>query len=119
MGIGTALAFIALGAILAFATHFHVSGIDVQMIGWILIVVGIAMLIITLAYTRPRRRRAVVQNVDVVDGEPQPGAYMRQAGEPVVEQPVVDEPVVEQPVVEQPVAEPRVQRTVRSRRNMR
>src|SRR3954465_11527193 len=68
MGIGTALAFIALGAILAFATHFSVSGIDVQMIGWILIFVGIAMLVITLAYTRPRRRRAVVRDVDVVDG---------------------------------------------------
>jgi hypothetical protein len=119
MGIGTALAFIALGAILAFATHFHVSGIDVQMIGWILIVVGIAMLIITLAYTRPRRRRQVVQGVDVVDGEPQPGAYMRQVDEPAV-QPVVEEPVVEQPVVQQPpAAQPRVQRTVRQRRDVR
>lgn len=97
MGIGTGLAFIALGAILAFATHFSVSGIDVQMIGWILIVVGLAMLLITLAYTRPRRRRAVVRDVDVVEGEPQPGAYISQVDEPaVVEQPVVEEPVVEE-----------------------
>jgi Domain of unknown function (DUF6458) len=77
MGIGTALALIAIGAILAFATHFHVSGIDVQMIGWILIFMGIAMLVITLAYTRPRRRRQVVEDVDVVDGHPQPGAFVR------------------------------------------
>lgn len=117
MGIGTALAFIALGAILAFATHFHVSGIDVQMVGWILIFVGIAMLIITLAYTRPRRRRQVVQDVDVVDGEPQPGAYMRQVEEPaVVEQPVVQEPVVGQPP---PPPQQHVQRTVRQRRDVR
>jgi hypothetical protein len=116
MGIGTALAFIALGAILAFATHFSVSGIDVQMIGWILIVVGIAMLIITLAYTRPRRRRAVVRDVDVVDGEPQPGAYMRQVQDPaVVEQPVVEEPVVEQP----PSVQPHVHRHVGQRRDIR
>ena len=105
MGIGTALAFIALGAILAFATNFHVSGIDVQMIGWILIVVGIAMLIITLAYTRPRRRRQVVEDVDIVDGHPQPGAYVR-AEEEV---PIVD------PVEPAPQ---RVRRTVRHRRDV-
>jgi hypothetical protein len=88
MGIGSGLVLIAIGAILAFATNFHLSGIDVQMIGWILIFVGIAMLIITLAYTRPRaRRRAVVRDVDVVDGEPQPGAYVRQ----VEQEPAVDE----------------------------
>jgi hypothetical protein len=123
MGIGTALAFIAIGAILAFATHFHVSGIDVQMIGWILIVVGLAMLIITLAYTRPRRRRAVVQDVDVVDGAPQPGAYVRQVEEPAVtEQPVAGEPVIDQPVVEEPMVQrqpPQPQRTVRQRRDVR
>jgi hypothetical protein len=84
MGIGTALAFIAIGAILAFATHFHVSGIDVQMIGWILIFVGVAMLVITLAYTRPRRRGRVV---NVVEGEP--GAYVSQVEEP----PIVTQPV--------------------------
>jgi sulfite exporter TauE/SafE len=101
MGIGTALAFIALGAILAFATHFHVSGIDVQMIGWILIFVGVAMLVITLAYTRPRRRRQVVEDVDVVEGRPQPGAFMRAETEPPVVEPV------------DPDAEQHVRRTVR------
>jgi hypothetical protein len=101
MGIGTALAFIALGAILAFATHFHVSGIDVQMIGWILIFVGVAMLIITLAYTRPRRRRQVVEDVDIVEGHPQPGAFVRAEREPPVVEPI------------DPAAEQHVRRTVR------
>jgi hypothetical protein len=95
MGIGTALAAIAVGAILAFATHFHISGIDLQAVGWILIFVGIVMLIITIAYTRPRRRRRVVEAVDVVDGQPQPGAYLRQtqADPPAVVE--TDEPEVE------------------------
>jgi hypothetical protein len=107
MGIGSALAFIAIGAILAFATHFHVSGIDLQMVGWILIFVGAAMLIITFAYTRPRRRRRVVDAVDVVDGVPQPGAYIRE--ETDAPAPVADPVEVEE--VEQPA--PRVHRTVR------
>jgi hypothetical protein len=100
MGIGTALAFIAIGAILAFATHVHLSGVDLQMVGWILIFVGAAMLIITFAYTRPRRRRRVVQDVDIVDGEPQPGAYVREAEAP-------------SPVVEEVETEPHVHRTIR------
>jgi hypothetical protein len=113
MGIGSALVLIAIGAILAFATHFHVSGIDVQMVGWILIIVGIAMLVITLAYTRPRRRRRqVVADVDVVDGEPQPGAFVRQA--------VEDEPAVVDPVDPvDPVPQPHVRRTIHERRDIR
>jgi hypothetical protein len=120
MGIGTALAFVAIGAILAFAFHFHVSGIDIQMIGWILIFVGIAMLLITLLYTRPRRRRRVVQ---VADG--QPGAYVSQVedqavvGQPVVEEAVVEQPVYDEPVVEQPVArQPQARPAPRQRRDV-
>lgn len=52
-----------MGAILAFALNFHVSGIDIQMIGWILMFVGAAWLGITFAYTRPRRRRQVTEIV--------------------------------------------------------
>jgi Domain of unknown function (DUF6458) len=65
VGIGTGLAFIALGAILAFATHFSTSGIDIRMVGWILMLLGAAMLIITIAYTRPRKRRRVTEIIDV------------------------------------------------------
>jgi hypothetical protein len=112
MGIGSGLVLIAIGAILAFATHFHVSGIDVQMIGWILMFVGVVMLVITLAYTRPRaRRRQLVSDVDLVDGQPQPGAYMRQ---------VEDESVVDPVDPAAPVQpEPQVRRTIRERRDIR
>jgi hypothetical protein len=41
MGIGVSLILIALGAILAFAVNTSVSGLEVQTIGWILLVVGI------------------------------------------------------------------------------
>jgi hypothetical protein len=40
-GIGTSLVLIAVGAILAFAVDYEVTGIDVQTIGGILMVVGI------------------------------------------------------------------------------
>ena len=48
MGIGAGLAFIAIGAVLAFATHFTFSGIDIQTTGWILMVVGVIGLLISL-----------------------------------------------------------------------
>jgi hypothetical protein len=64
MGYGASLAFIAVGAILAFATRFEISGIDLQMIGWILIAVGAVGAFITMSYTRPRRRRQLVEAED-------------------------------------------------------
>ena len=41
MGLGVSLILIAAGAILAFAVNAHVSGVEVETIGWILLVVGI------------------------------------------------------------------------------
>jgi hypothetical protein len=41
MGLGVSLLLIAAGAILAFAVNTTVSGVDVQTVGWILLVVGI------------------------------------------------------------------------------
>lgn len=67
MGFGVSLTFIAVGAILAFATNFHISGLDLQMIGWIFILVGAVAMAVTFAYTRPRRRGTVTE---VVDEEP-------------------------------------------------
>jgi uncharacterized membrane protein YidH (DUF202 family) len=40
MTIGTSLFLIAIGAILKFATHFDVAGIDLHTVGVILMVVG-------------------------------------------------------------------------------
>jgi hypothetical protein len=54
------LFFIAIGAILAFATHFTVSGLDIRMVGWILMLVGLAAMAITFMFVRPRRNRLMV-----------------------------------------------------------
>ena len=50
MGIGASLILIALGAILAFAVDAEVSGMDVQTIGWILLVVGIVGALLSLLF---------------------------------------------------------------------
>jgi flagellar biosynthesis/type III secretory pathway M-ring protein FliF/YscJ len=81
MGFGASLAFIAIGAILAFATRFSISGLDVQMMGWILMAVGVGAMIITFAYIRPRRRRGLAQ-VEVLDEEPAYIAHTDEATPP-------------------------------------
>jgi hypothetical protein len=50
MGIGVSLILIAVGAILAFAVNATVSGIEVTTVGWILMVVGIAGLLLSLIF---------------------------------------------------------------------
>jgi hypothetical protein len=41
MGLGTSIFLIAVGAILAFAVDFQVSGVDIHTVGLILLVVGV------------------------------------------------------------------------------
>jgi beta-lactamase regulating signal transducer with metallopeptidase domain len=50
MGIGTSIFLIAVGAILRFAVNATVSGIDINTVGTILLVVGIIGLLISLLY---------------------------------------------------------------------
>jgi uncharacterized membrane protein YbhN (UPF0104 family) len=73
MGIGASILLIALGLILALAVNIHVSGIDLQTIGWILTLVGIVGLVITLTFWNRRRvgvrEQAVVQERPVVREE--------------------------------------------------
>ena len=57
MGIGASILLIAVGAILAFAVDYHVSGIDIAVIGWILMIVGALGMAATLAIWAPRRAR--------------------------------------------------------------
>ncbi len=55
MYLGTALVLIAVGLILALAVEVDISGIDLQMVGWILFVVGLVGAIFEIAVRRPRR----------------------------------------------------------------
>lgn len=72
MGIGASIFLIALGAILAFAVGNVVSVVNLVVIGWILIAVGVIGLVATLTMFGPRRSRRVTEQrtaVDPVSGE--------------------------------------------------
>lgn len=72
MRIGVGIFLIAVGAILTFAVHATVAGIDIHAVGIILMVVGLAGLIIDLAIFAPRRRsvtRRTVATPGTVVGE--------------------------------------------------
>ena len=64
MGIGVSIFLIALGAILAFAVEFDLAGVDIRVVGYILMIVGLVGLIMTAFIWGPRNRRA---SSDVVE----------------------------------------------------
>jgi Zn-dependent membrane protease YugP len=49
MRIGSSIALIVIGAIVAFALDFQVAGVDLRLIGYILMAAGVVLLIISLA----------------------------------------------------------------------
>lgn len=58
MGIGASVGLFALGAILAFAvTTPQVGAINLDVVGWILMIAGVVGLVVTLVIWSPRRRR--------------------------------------------------------------
>ena len=69
MGLGVSILLIAAGAILAFAVNKEVSGVDIQTIGWILLIVGIVGGVISMVFWstwagpgyRSRRRGGYVE----------------------------------------------------------
>jgi Domain of unknown function (DUF6458) len=69
MGMGTSIFLIALGAILKFAVTATVSGVKLETVGVILMVVGIVGLVISLLLLMQARRRAVVTE-PVVERDP-------------------------------------------------
>ena len=65
MGIGVSLILIAVGAVLAFAVHVTTSGLNVNTVGYILLVVGAVGALISLVFWSSwggagARRRTVV-----------------------------------------------------------
>ena len=70
MGIGVSIFLLALGAILAFAVDFTVSGLDISVIGIILMVCGAVGLLLTmLVFGRRDRDRGGVAEERVVTRE--------------------------------------------------
>ncbi|WP_209305510.1 DUF6458 family protein [Blastococcus sp. CT_GayMR20] len=62
MRLGTAIVLLALGAILTFALNVDVSGIDLQVVGWILMIVGALGIVLEVAVWGPRSRRRVTHS---------------------------------------------------------
>jgi hypothetical protein len=68
MGLGVGIFLTAIGAILAFAVNTSVSGIEIRTIGWILMVVGIAGIVLSMIFWSSwggpggTRRRTVVDD---------------------------------------------------------
>ena len=59
MTYGGSIALIVIGAILRFAISYSPSGIDLQLVGVILMIAGVVGLIISLVWMFGRRRRTV------------------------------------------------------------
>jgi len=74
MGLGVGIFLTAIGAILAFAVNAEVSGVNIHTVGWILMIVGIAGVVLSMIFWSSWggpggvRRRTVVD-----DGVPPPG----------------------------------------------
>jgi len=84
MGVGVGLLLVAAGAILAFAVKRDLEGVDVQVIGAILIVVGLIGILLDLLLWhswRPGYRRGAY-----VEGEAAPRGYRRPGRRTVVEE---------------------------------
>lgn len=59
MGIGGSIFLIALGAILAFAVNASVGFLDLNVVGWVLMLAGLVGLILTMWFWQGRRRTVV------------------------------------------------------------
>ena len=64
MGIGGSIFLIALGAILAFAVEADLGVLDLNVVGWVLMLAGLAGLVITLWFWKSRRRTVVSRPAD-------------------------------------------------------
>ena len=69
MGIGFSILLLAAGAILTFAVHASVAGIDIRVVGIILMAAGALGLVLTMVVFTPRRNRSVTAT-HTVDGPP-------------------------------------------------
>jgi hypothetical protein len=50
MGLGVGIVLAAVGAVLAFAVSATVSGVNIHAVGWILLIVGIAGILLSMIF---------------------------------------------------------------------
>ncbi|MFJ9622747.1 DUF6458 family protein [Streptomyces sp. NPDC101181] len=70
MGLGGCILLIGVGAILAFATDWQVDGINIDLVGWIMMLVGLIGVFVYMSIAR-RRRMVVPTNTAVVHDDQQ------------------------------------------------
>jgi hypothetical protein len=63
MGIGVGILFLAAGAILTFAVNADVNGLDIGVVGVILMIAGALGIVLDLIVFAPRRRSVVTTEV--------------------------------------------------------
>ena len=66
MGLGVGVFLLALGAILTFAVHTSVSGLDLSVVGWVLMGAGALGIVLELMLFAPRRRTVTYAERPVV-----------------------------------------------------
>jgi hypothetical protein len=71
MGIGGSIFLLALGAILAFAVNAQLSGIDINVVGYVLMLAGLIGLVATIWFWNSRRRTVVEETRPVIRTEGQ------------------------------------------------
>ena len=71
MGIGGSIFLLALGAILAFAVNADISGLDINVVGYVLMLAGLIGLLITIWYWNSRRRTVVEERQPVTRSDGQ------------------------------------------------
>jgi hypothetical protein len=67
MSLGTGIVLFVIGAILAFAVHVTVSWVDLQVVGYILMVAGAVGIILGIVLIATRRNRTVATSRSYVD----------------------------------------------------
>ncbi|GAB3817125.1 DUF6458 family protein [Micromonospora zhanjiangensis] len=82
MGIGASIFLIALGAILAFALHLNIGGLDLNIVGWILMAAGVLGLVMT-SVIWGRRRQVVTTTAPTAPAEYRRVEERRDVGPPL------------------------------------
>jgi Domain of unknown function (DUF6458) len=92
MGIGASIFLMALGAILTFATTVSLSGLNLQVVGIVLMLAGAFGLYMTMFVWGPRRRaRVIATDQEIVDPVTGRTRVYRPAEEVVEEQRIYDD----------------------------
>ncbi|WP_328360823.1 DUF6458 family protein [Streptomyces sp. NBC_00457] len=68
MGLGGCIILIAVGAILSFATDWHMEGVNLDLVGVILMIVGLIG-VVTFSSVARRRRVVVPPSTPVIEEE--------------------------------------------------